>query len=77
MNNNDDALKLKRWCFLYEDRTTGEKVKVRGWTNDFGTIFADRSLLVDRKLRFLGLSTCNVTGYEIAKTVPEFSYVTG
>lgn len=69
---------VKRWCFVYEDRDTGETIKVRGFTDDMGTIFGTRQdpSLMGKRLRFVGVGTCNVTGYESAKTVPEFSYAT-
>jgi hypothetical protein len=85
---------LKKWCHLYQDRDTGETIKVKGDTdthlpsnggpvpelgyNPDVIITGNRNhpSLVGRRLRYLGIGTVCVTGFEASKTVPKFSYAT-
>lgn len=89
-NWNKNSYNVKAWCFVYEDRDTGETIKVKGSTDSDGclfspnkdgydervTVFGNRNhpSLVGRRLRYIGIGTVNVTGLEPAMTVPQFSY---
>jgi hypothetical protein len=87
---NRNSYNVQKWCHVYEDRDTGETIKVKGETDSNNTpyspnkdgfdervvVFGNRNhpSLMGRRLRYIGTGVVNVTGLESAKTVPAFSY---
>ncbi len=78
---NRNSYNVKRWCHVYQDRDTGETIKVKGFTSGknedrLPIIHGMRNdpNLMKRRLRYIGIGTVNVTGLETATTVPSFSY---
>ena len=68
---------VRKWCHLYSDVETGELIKVKGATEYHGdmrnfALFGNRNHpdLRNRKLCYLGIGYVNVTGHEVAETVP-------
>jgi hypothetical protein len=80
---NKHSKNVKHWCHEYEDRNTGETIKVKGDTDTYNlsednqvVIYGNRNhpSLTGRRLRYKGIGFVNVSGFEPAITVPAFSY---